>query len=295
MPDATRARGIKFAGRARGALARAVLPPRQRVPPYIRALMVLQALRLARTRRTMALLRLLALCASGCALAGACETLPHGAASLQQTPTDGAFTYGTSLFSLTFDAETYALRNLTTCSADKQHAQGLLSDDTWGGSSGAASSQPLGSLWQLNYTACTTTMPFGITLDALASNATKRQVRSEGNNGEWYSLRLDLTLSLSLSVSLCLTALGPHGMLRVLGAAPRGALAGERSHHGAHTAVVRCGRRRVRAALWRGRQRDCPNGRRLLASAARGVGGQARPEQCVHPRSGAAQPPPCAA
>eukprot|EP01044_Picomonas_judraskeda_P021156 COSAG03_NODE_4908_length_1399_cov_1.488462_2_plen_251_part_01 len=141
----------------------------------------------------MALLRLLALCASGCALAGACETLPHGAASLQQTPTDGAFTYGTSLFSLTFDAETYALRNLTTCSADKQHAQGLLSDDTWGGSSGAASSQPLGSLWQLNYTACTTTMPFGITLDALASNATKRQVRSEGNNGEWYSLRLDLT------------------------------------------------------------------------------------------------------
>ena len=115
--------------------------------------------------------RLLRLAAGSCALAAACDTLPAGAPSLQVAPDGGTFTFGTSTFSFTFDAATFALRNVTTCSADGKHSQGLLSDDTWGGVSGRAAAQSHGSLWQLNYTDCKSAMPLGVNLDALTSRS----------------------------------------------------------------------------------------------------------------------------
>ena len=169
--------------------------------------------------------RLLRLAAGSCALAAACDTLPAGAPSLQVAPDGGTFTFGTSTFSFTFDADTFALRNVTTCSADGKHSQGLLSDDTWGGVSGRAAAQSHGSLWQLNYTDCKSAMPLGVNLDALTSPATKRShhvaATPAGGSGTVLTLRwlgvgagpglpsgLDVSVTVRMGVESSQAALG---------------------------------------------------------------------------------------
>lgn len=83
----------------------------------------------------------------------------------QQLKYEQQFTFGTATFALSFDAQSLALRNITSCAPGRE--QGFL----WPAGPGATESF---SLWQLNYSDCTAPTPGGSQLDALDSPSADR-------------------------------------------------------------------------------------------------------------------------
>lgn len=116
----------------------------------------------------LVLLELAAHIASPTVCGGIASSAAAGSASAETMPVElvehaggTLFSFGTPQFSLTFDATTLALRNLTACDGGRE--QGLL----W--PAGAADAANGFSLWQLNVSDCHEAIPYGVRLDALGS------------------------------------------------------------------------------------------------------------------------------
>ena len=106
-----------------------------------------------------------------------------------------SFTFGTSLFAMTFDRTSLALLNVTSCSADGQTEQGFL----WPDGSTSPAATPF-SLWQLSYSNCTLMMPTaGGQLGGLNASAGRNFTTAAGPDGSraltlrWQGLQSGLT------------------------------------------------------------------------------------------------------
>jgi hypothetical protein len=93
-----------------------------------------------------------------------------GSASQQQQQQQ-QFTFGTVHFALSFDAQSFALRNITSCAPGRE--QGFLWPAADPRATAGAAAEEF-SLWQLNYSDCTAPTPGGKQLDALHSPSAGR-------------------------------------------------------------------------------------------------------------------------